>query len=64
MASPFDSVVVVCDCCQERVAIVTLGCVDYCAVCAPPWHPSLLPSDPAELAEAVEQFELHLADQR
>lgn len=27
--------VVVCDVCQERPALVTLGCVDYCAPCAP-----------------------------
>jgi hypothetical protein len=27
----------VCDVCQVRQAIVTLGAVDYCAICAPDW---------------------------
>jgi hypothetical protein len=27
-----------CDACQELPAIVTIGCVDYCARCAPKWR--------------------------
>lgn len=36
-----------CDVCQHRPALVTLGCVDYCAVCAPIWHPSFGAADAA-----------------
>lgn len=28
----------VCDVCQELQAVVMLGCVEYCARCAPSWH--------------------------
>lgn len=45
----------VCDVCQSRQALVTLGVVDYCAICAPALdgagvavgralHPSSLPA--------------------
>lgn len=43
-----------CDVCQSRTAIVTLGCVDYCALCAPLWHPSFGPTD-EELDAVVEE---------
>lgn len=39
---------VVCDVCQSEPALVTIGAVDYCARCAPLWHPSFGPVD-AEL---------------
>jgi hypothetical protein len=44
----------VCDVCQTRQAIVTLGAVDYCAICAPDWprnNPAGSLSVPAAAAE-------------
>lgn len=35
MTTPPFPILEVCDVCQHRQAIVTLGCVDYCALCAP-----------------------------